>query len=354
MSTLNLALQNISLEREKMSDPLEQAIKYKNSISAIRSVVEDKPEIEPALLESTSPIISLLGERFARMKLKGKAIKIRPAASQDEVVDNFEAVHFIDSSLIMGKLQQENLKDAAGLKAFMDQHCHSTHYLFQIKKCTKESCSHCSKHPVRLPQDEFEKLKFIPLPLFNSAKDHYKEFAEVYGQCPSEEDRPSLAPTSTSEAKEADKENKKLLVAGKVRTIIVCSDCNKPRCVYAAASLASVERNRLKCLAETHVYTCGSILFPPESPLHHTIVCRQTLSCSSPMETQYYSGAATAFPPVCWYCASPEETLTNDDFMEDLKSQFAVVRPICFLCRSDGKRPATWGASNVAKRKKKN
>ena len=161
-----------------------------------------------------------------------------------------------------------------------------------------------------------------------------------------------LAPSPTSEAKEADKENKKLLVGGKVRSIMVCSECNKPRCVYTAASLSSEERNRLKCLAETRVYTCGSTLFPPESPLHRTIVCRQTLNCSSVMETQYYSGVSTAFPPVCWHCASPEEMLTNDEFMEDLRSQYAVVRPICFLCRSDGKRPATWGASNVAKRSK--
>ena len=107
-------------------------------------------------------------------------------------------VHFIDSSLTIGKLQQENLKDAAGLKAFVNEHCHSSHYLYQIKKCTKNSCSHCSKHPVRLPQDEFEKLNFIPLPFLNSAKDHYKMFTELYGQCPSEKDRPSLAPTPTS------------------------------------------------------------------------------------------------------------------------------------------------------------
>ncbi len=170
----------------------------------------------------------------------------------------------------------------------MAEHCSSSHYLFQIKKCTKESCSHCRQHPVRLPHDEFEKLNFIPLPILNLNKDNYKKFTELCGQCPSEEDRPSLAPTSISEAKEADKENKKLLVGGKVRSVIVCSNCNKTRCIYAAASLASEERNRLKCLAETRVYTCGGILSPPKSPLCHTIVCRQTLSCSSPMETQCY------------------------------------------------------------------
>ena len=33
---------------------------------------------------------------LARMKLKGNPILPRPAASQDNVTDNFECVHFID------------------------------------------------------------------------------------------------------------------------------------------------------------------------------------------------------------------------------------------------------------------
>ena len=102
----------------------------------------------------------------------------------------------------------------------------------------------------------------------NLAKDHYKKFTELYGQCLSEKDRPSLTPT---EAKEADKENKKLLIAGKVHSIMVSSNCSKPRCVFAASSLASEEKTCLKCLAESRVYTCVSILFPPESQLDQTV-----------------------------------------------------------------------------------
>ena len=78
MSTLNLALQNVSLMREKMDNEMEVAIKYKNNLAAIRSTV-----------------IDLLNERFSRMKLKGYQVKICPAATQDDIVDNFESVHFI-------------------------------------------------------------------------------------------------------------------------------------------------------------------------------------------------------------------------------------------------------------------
>ena len=50
---------------------------------------------------------------------------------------------------------------------------------------------------------------------------------------------------------------------------------------------------------------------------------------------------------VCFHCGSPEETLVTDDEIVELKKQYAVARPICFLCKSDGKKvftshPSTW------------
>lgn len=112
----------------------------------------------------------------------------------------------------------------------------------------------------------------------------------------------------------------------------------------------SHERTPLKQIISDGAYTCGSVLFPPNSSLHSTVFCRQALSCSDPIETQYYSSVCVSFPPVCWFCGAPEEMLTDDEFIRNLRQEYAIVRPICFLCRSDGKRPATWGASNVAKR----
>ena len=53
--------------------------------------------------------------------------------------------------------------------------------------------------------------------------------------------------------------------------------------------------------------------------------------------------------------------ILSEDFLAFVTIQFpqcvtpetnAVVCPICFLCHSDGKHPATWGASSVVKRSK--
>ena len=213
-------------------------------------------------------------------------------------------------------------------------------------------CSYCSLHPVRLPQSEFDRLHFVPLPLMNAAKDHYKKLEELFGMLPSEVDRPSLASSPVlSEAKEADRENKKLLIAAKVRDVIVCIDCKKPRCVYASVALSCDERKHLKHAIHSGVYTCGCQLFQPGSSLHDAVICRQALTCKETMETQYYSSVCVSFPPVCWFCGCPE-MLTDDEFLQNLRTEY-IVRPICFLCRSEGKHPATWGACNVAAKRSK-
>ena len=62
----------------------------------------------------------------------------------------------------------------------------------------------------------------------NVSKDHYRRFEELYGQLPSEVDRPShLSTPAISEAKAVDKEIKKLLVAA-----------NKPMCVCSRSSVS--------------------------------------------------------------------------------------------------------------------
>ena len=72
----------------------EKSIKYKNNLAAVRSVVEEKLAIQ----ESVYPVIELLNERFSRTMLKGTQVKTCPAAAHDDIVDNFESVHFIDST----------------------------------------------------------------------------------------------------------------------------------------------------------------------------------------------------------------------------------------------------------------
>ena len=70
-----------------MDDKFERAIRNKNTLSVVRSEVQEMPDLQPASQESTSEVICLLEERFSRMKLKGNHIKVYPAASHDNVVE---------------------------------------------------------------------------------------------------------------------------------------------------------------------------------------------------------------------------------------------------------------------------
>lgn len=76
-----------------------------------------------------SSVIARLAQRFIQMKLKKEPIQCANAASKEEIDDHFEILHFIEPSL-----SQDNLKvnTAPALQKFLDTHCHSTHYVFQM------------------------------------------------------------------------------------------------------------------------------------------------------------------------------------------------------------------------------
>lgn len=190
------------------------------------------------------------------------------------------------------------------------------------------------------------------MPILDSAKEHYQPFDSVYGKDASERDRPSLKGNWDDDAVAADATNKDLFNAAKVRDVILCQECYKPRCIFAKGKLSLVEKFRVEGVKESHFFTCGCALFPPSSSFYGTIVVRQKISCTAPMEAQYFSAKLVSFPPVCYHCGCPEETLSNDPAIVELKEQFSIVRPICFLCISSGKKVFTSHPSNMVKRRK--
>ena len=76
------------------------------------------------------------------------------------------------SGLERERLTQDVLKSASGLQNFLKHYCHSSHYVYQLKKCTDQDCYYCKEHPIRLPPEVSSKLSFLPLPLFDASKKH--------------------------------------------------------------------------------------------------------------------------------------------------------------------------------------
>ena len=265
MSTLNFDLQNVSLARSSMTEPFESLVRNKNTMQNIRDAIQKKSELGGAIRDSMVHTKIVLGDRFQSMKIKGMGIKLGLPAQDDDIDELFSQSTFIEPNLDRNKLRKEDLKDAKSLHSFFSKHCHCSHYVFQIRKCTDESCYYCSKHPPRLPKEVFEKLSFLPLPLSDRSKEHYQKFSDLFRKPPDCSDRPSCELTVSDEAKKKDKDYRSTLVKAKVRAIISCEECKKPRCIYANSRLSSQEEVCVKRMKEAKTYICGSPLFPDGS-----------------------------------------------------------------------------------------
>ena len=64
MSTLNLALQTVALERQKMTDDQEKHMKSANSMADIRKLADEQPNVGEAVKASVVPCIHKLVDLF--------------------------------------------------------------------------------------------------------------------------------------------------------------------------------------------------------------------------------------------------------------------------------------------------
>ena len=49
------------------------------------------------------------------------------------------------------------------------------------------------------------------------------------------------------------------------------------------------------------------------------------------MECQYYSAKLVSFAPVFYYCGITEDSFVEDDETQQLRQEYAVVRPMFFV-----------------------
>ena len=127
-------------------------------------------------------------------------------------------------NMSLSKLQASDVKTYVNLTLFIETHCKSSCYAFQIKKCRDDTCPFCSVlQPIRLPAEIFNQLSFLPDPELDISKEHYKTFNTLYGTETTEKDQPSLH--FSLQATEKDKNNKELLVSERVHDVIKCSNC---------------------------------------------------------------------------------------------------------------------------------
>lgn len=116
MSILNLALQNVSLERKEMDRESEKVMKNKNNMKAVRDVIKSHPEMKSKIEDSLKPVTDL-DERFQRMKLKERQFKSDTVATDNEMESMFEEVKTVDSSIQPDSLRSKDLAKAKRLSS---------------------------------------------------------------------------------------------------------------------------------------------------------------------------------------------------------------------------------------------
>ena len=133
-------------------------------------------------------VISVVENRFRRLSLKDMNFKIGDAATDDKIECLWSFAEVIDEQLSMSNTKRTEVSKAKDFMMFVKVHCRLHHYSIQIRKCNDSSCC----RPVRLPQEVFTNIHWLPDPLLTVDKSHYKQFEEVFGIETSECDRPSL------------------------------------------------------------------------------------------------------------------------------------------------------------------
>ena len=136
--------------------------------------------------------IKISCDRFQAMKVKERSIGVCFAASMEEINSTLNFIQFLEPSIDSEKDTTSKLiKESEPLQKFIEAHCSMSHYVFPIKKCKDRSCLHCAHHPVRMSEEDFQALSYLPLPLLNPQKESFLPFSELYGQKPSVKDQPS-------------------------------------------------------------------------------------------------------------------------------------------------------------------
>lgn len=121
----------------------------------------------------------------------------------------------------------------------------------------------------------------------------------------------------------------------RVRSVVHCFRCSKPRCIYAQKQLSTRERILLEEIVNNCVFSCGSQLLPPLHPLEQRLSMKMFRSCDAPVEMAFYSSNLSCSINVCCYCGSPENNL--DEEVDSSRRQ-RVTLPVCEQCKQAGRK----------------
>lgn len=140
MSTLNIALQNVALQRGRMIPGLEMQTKSFTSLSKLRNAATKNACLKKEYKEAMSVPIEILKERFSRLKWKGESVVVHDAAQEDMMVDLYNIFLLIDDEVKPEHVSNLRMLKSEKIDAFLAKHAQSRHYSYQVSYFIQVIC----------------------------------------------------------------------------------------------------------------------------------------------------------------------------------------------------------------------
>ncbi|MDP5097065.1 MAG: hypothetical protein NWP90_05185, partial [Flavobacterium sp.] len=101
---------------------------------------EHKQFIKDNWAISVEPVQATIRNRFTRLKLKGQPIHVMDPVTCDEVDLLKRHLRELFPLLNLNKLQKAHTKNVDNYQKWIEAHCRTRHYTFQIRKCKDPDC----------------------------------------------------------------------------------------------------------------------------------------------------------------------------------------------------------------------
>ena len=265
----NIRLNGIGVMRDTMSPDFEKLMKNKNTTDEIRTLCNVHENFKKALEKSLAPPIELMKDVFSRISLKGVPFQFVDPATLEEIQKYSDSLKMFEKG-VDSLTEKKEMTKFPRFEQFLKGHTVGTYY-FQVFKCKNTEC----KFHKSLRGDE-------PTPIGDPIP-----FTDDEGNDPEET-------YISSKLEDVTKRNHGMDFSPSAQTalnvgmVIKCSERKKPR-------LSDIEKGALKRFLSSFEYICGSSFKKVPHDAHPNIdiikkvFVRENLSCTSIMESSYYS-----------------------------------------------------------------
>ena len=315
--------------------------------------------------------ISAISQRFSRLETGNRPVVVTPRVPSEAVTALHEQLEKIDPAYSPSVFLKEHLKDVPMLVAFIDSHVAATPYSYSIQKCNNVACCGELRTPVANGIRDLV-MQRQPTPQVDTKrKGHFLSRDQSLvesANTPSSVVNLSALPSAIADPLKVDTRKKtardtklakdlklKSWDAKKVRGVLQCYHCAKPRCIYSpvedgynAAAIAMQQKlESVSCR-----FSCGDLLFDDSHPLSKVLVQKQALTCETRIENGYFNhkDRKLKLTDICVYCGeggSEDVLLCQPQLRQRKLTGGKQCYPICTACFKRGKKVVKSGRKDA-------